>query len=389
MSSTRPEINIHPTTLLPSPSSLKPSYDVIVLGGGPTGETAATITAAGGLSTLLVETELVGGECPYWACVPSKALLRPGEAIEGVQAVGGARERLRKLERKYGGGGGGRKGEGNGAGSREDGRDDEGACVDMEGMWKRRDMFTKNWDDTANVKMMQGAGVQVVHGFGAIVGARKVSVTSWHGEKEVVEVEAKLAVVVATGSEPVIPDIEGLKEAGFWTPREAVSAREVPEHLIVLGAGAVGTELATAYREFGSKVTLVVHGKVLPKCVPEARKRVEESLKRSGIDVRVGVSVKSAQREGGKVTLALSDGVVVGTEILIATGRRARTVNMGLEKVGAEPNGALVDVDESMVAKSVSSGCLYVAGDPNGIAPTTHMGRYQVCLYKIPTYDID
>lgn len=251
--------------------------------------------------------------------------------------------------------------------------------VDLEGVWARRDRFTKGWDDTANLKMMHDGGVDVVHGFGAVLGERRVGVTGWYGEKEMVELQAKVAVVVATGSEPVVPAIEGLKEAGFWTPREAVSAREVPEHLIVLGAGAVGTEMATAYREFGSEVTLVTTGKVLSRVAEEASRRVEEGLKKSGVDVRVSPYTKSVKREDGKVTVTFSDGTMVtGTEILVATGRRARTVGVGLEKVGAPSEGVWVDVDESMCARSVSGGWLYAAGDTNGISPTTHMGKYQV-----------
>jgi pyruvate/2-oxoglutarate dehydrogenase complex dihydrolipoamide dehydrogenase (E3) component len=359
MSRTRPDLNLHPESLHPS-SLTKQIYDVIVIGGGPTGETTASTTAAAGLSTLLVESELVGGECPYWACVPSKALLRPREALLAAAGVGGAREKV---------------------GSEAE------VKVDLEGAWDRRDSFTKRWDDGANVKMMEGAKVDVVRGFGGLVGERKVGVRAWEqgkgayvGQEEGIVVEAKMAVVVATGSMPVVPKVEGLEVAGYWTPREAVSAREVPEHLIVLGAGAVGVEMATAYAGFGGKVTLVSHSGVLPRVCEEARRRVEAGLKSLGVDVKTG-GAKHVKRENGKVTLTLAnDDLVSGTEILVAVGRKARTVGMDLDKVGAPSEGSWIPVDESCCALSVKEGWLYAAGDPNGVSLTTHMGRYQAII---------
>jgi pyruvate/2-oxoglutarate dehydrogenase complex dihydrolipoamide dehydrogenase (E3) component len=201
MSLTRPEIIIHPNNL--AASALKTRiYDVVIIGGGPAGESTAARVVRGGLTALLIESELVGGECPYWACVPSKALLRASETIEGAKAVGGARQRLQLLSQKYG------------VPAKPE--------VDLEGLWARRDMFAHGWKDDFQVDAMHGIGVDVAHGFGRLSGVRKVEVKDWHSE-EVVEVEAKQAVVIATGSASIIPNIPGLTESRYWTPREAVS----------------------------------------------------------------------------------------------------------------------------------------------------------------------
>ena len=358
MSLTRPEINVHPSNL--AATDLKEQiYDVVIIGGGPAGEGTAARVAKGGLTALLVESELVGGECPYWACVPSKALLRASEAIQSVKMVGGARQRLELLTQKYG----------------EPAKPE----VDLEGVWARRDMYAHGWKDDVQVKNMHSVGVEVVHGFGSVSGVKKVKIRDWN-TGEVVEVETRQAVVIATGSEPVIPAIEGLKDSKYWTPREAVSAKEVPDHLVILGAGVVGAEMATLYNQLGSKVTLI-GTRLLPKVVPEASDIVHKSLTKAGVDVRLGLKVSKVDRIDKSVALTLSDGSVVeGTELLIAAGRRARTAGMNLEQVGAPSEGAWIQVDDSMCVTSVSESWLYAVGDPNRRALMTHIAKYQARL---------
>ena len=342
-------INIHPSSL-PPPSTT--TYDLIIIGGGSTGEMTAMRATRGGLTALIVESELVGGECPYWACVPSKALLRPLDALEAAGAVGGARELVME----------------------------EGKTVKkplLDGVWKRRDFFAKNWTDDANLKLMADHHVDVIRGFGRIAGVRKVTVQPW-GSSERVHFEARHAVTVCTGSEPVIPDgIVGLREAKPWTTREAVSTSIVPDHLIIIGSGPVGCELATAFVGFGGRVTVVSGGEeVLGRFEPEAGKRVREGLIKKGVDVRLQTKIVRVDRKGAKVEIELGGGETLsGSEILIAAGRKPKTTGLGLDSIGLG-DGSGLDVDETLCVHSVSGEWLYVVGDTNGRAPLTHMGKY-------------
>ena len=238
---TTESINLHPNT---NPLSALKShvYDVICLGSGWASRVVASRCVAAGLSALVIERELVGGDCPFWACVPSKALLRPAEALEGAAKVGGARERLEK---------GG-----------------VGVGVDVSAVFARRDAFTSRWDDGDHlVPMVESSGADLVRGNGKIAGEKRVIVEN--GGKSV-QLEARHAVVIGTGSEPVFPEIPGLVEAMPWGPREATSSSIVPEHLIIMGGGVVGCEMATAYSSFGAKVTIVHQAaEILPDWTPK------------------------------------------------------------------------------------------------------------------------
>ena len=354
MSVTRPDIDVHPRTRTVETLS-RDAWDVIILGGGPTGQTIAVRCADSQLAVLLVERELAGGECQNWACVPSKALLRPLEIAADAQAVGGTREKYNS----------------NKTGS--------GGNIDLEGLWAYRDRTTSSWVDEGNVVGLGELGVTVVHGAGSLAGPQKVKITDWHSKKDVV-VSAR-SVVIATGSEPFIPPVKGLAESRFWIPRDAVSARQVPDHLIILGGGLVGSEFATVYSQIGSRVTLITtNTRILPIVVEEAAKRVHQSLEKLGVDIRVGMETTEVRRDGARVTVTLMDGSTVeGTEILVAAGRRTRTTGMGLTALGVQ-EGSPVEVDEQMDAKAVADGWLYAIGDTNGIGNTTHMGMYEATI---------
>jgi pyruvate/2-oxoglutarate dehydrogenase complex dihydrolipoamide dehydrogenase (E3) component len=341
----------HPLSSLPTHE-----YDLIVLGSGPTGRALAVRTSKkGNLSVLLVENELVGGECHFWACVPSKAMLRPAEAVYSALGISGAKEMISKP-------------------------DPNGAMVDMPGVWARRDKYTDKWEDMPIVKMLEGAKVTIVRGYGRIAGVKKVVLESTSFTEGGVEIMARYAVCIAGGSEPIMPPISGLVGAKPWTPRDATGSRVVPDHLIILGAGAVGTEMATAYRSYGAKITLITSSaEVLPKQEPEAGKRVRESLVSRGATVLLSTKVTAVERniEGIKVTLSTGDSIS-GSELLVAAGRRPRTSDIGLETIGLEGlKGFALPVDDSMAVKSVPEEWLFAIGDMNGRAMTTHMGKYQ------------
>jgi pyruvate/2-oxoglutarate dehydrogenase complex dihydrolipoamide dehydrogenase (E3) component len=321
------------------------TYDVVVLGAGSTGENVADVVVRGGLSAVLVESELVGGECSYWACMPSKALLRGSEVLAAASAVRGADAAVT-------------------------GEQDVAATL------ARRDDFTSHWDDAGQVRWVEGAGIGLVRGRGRLAGEKRVVVTTPDGAEVVLL--ARHAVAVCTGSRAAVPPVEGLAEVQPWTPREATSAKESPGRLLVVGGGYVGCEMATAWSQLGASVTLLQHGdRLLPDLEPAAGEAVEASLRALGVDVRLGTDVRAARREGTEVVLTCGDGggdEVRGDQVLVATGRAANTEDVGLDTVGLQAGGDLA-VDESLQVPGRP--WLYGVGDVNGRQQLTHMGKYQ------------
>ncbi|MET9911112.1 NAD(P)/FAD-dependent oxidoreductase [Streptomyces sp. NPDC006476] len=319
------------------------AYDVVVLGAGPVGENVADRTRAAGLSTAVVESELVGGECSYWACIPSKALLRPAIARADARRVPGLRQSVQ-------------------------------GPLDAAAVLAHRNYYTSDWHDDGAATWLDGIGADLYRGKGRLTGPRTVTVTGSDGAERVLT--ARHAVAVCTGTDAVLPDLPGLAEVRPWTSRNATSAQEVPGRLVVVGGGVVATEMATAYQALGSKVTLLVRGKgLLPRMEPFAGELVEEALAEAGADVRTGTSVESVTRENGTVVVMTGQGDrIEADEILFATGRKPRTADIGLETVGLEPGGWL-PVDDSMLVSG--STWLYAVGDVNHRALLTHQGKYQ------------
>ncbi|MFM9369917.1 dihydrolipoyl dehydrogenase family protein [Streptomyces sp. Da 82-17] len=318
-------------------------YDVVVLGAGPVGENVADRTRAAGLSTAIVESELVGGECSYWACMPSKALLRPVIARADSRRVPGLRQAVQ-------------------------------GPLDANAVLAHRDTYASDWKDDGQVAWLDSIGVRLYRGEGRLDGPKQVKVVSSEGEHHTLK--ARHAVVVCTGSRAVLPDLPGLPGARAWTSREATSSRAVPPRLAVVGGGVVGTEMATAWQGLGSQVTMLVRGEgLLPRMEPFAGELVADALREAGAEVRTGVSVTSVTRDGATVTLTLDDGFKAeADEVLFATGRAPRTAGIGLETVGLEDGGWL-SVDDS--CRVEGSSWLYGVGDVNHRALLTHQGKYQ------------
>jgi pyruvate/2-oxoglutarate dehydrogenase complex dihydrolipoamide dehydrogenase (E3) component len=318
-------------------------YDLIVIGGGAVAENVADRAVRGGLSAVIIESELVGGECSYWACMPSKALLRSGIALRAAQHVNGARQAV------FG-------------------------TLDVQAVLDRRTSFTHNWDDASQVEWLDGAGIDLIRGHGRLTGVKTVEVETPDGEHT--QLTARHAVVLSTGSDPAMPDIPGLAEARPWTPREATSATEIPARLAIIGGGVVGVELATAYASFGCAVTVIARSGLLTGQEDFAGEAVAASLRELGATVLLGATPTAVSRDSdGTVTIALADGTsVTATEVLVATGRAPRTKDLGVETVGLTP-GEWLHVDDTMLVHDTD--WLYATGDVNHRALLTHQGKYQ------------
>lgn len=328
------------------PADIDDEYDVVILGAGPIGQNAAERARAADLRVAVVERELVGGECSYWACVPSKALLRPVIALADTRRVDGAREAV-------------------------------SGHLDAAGVFGRRDHYVTDWDDTGQADWLENIGATLVRGHGRLTGPRRVAVEAPGGAR--LTLAARHAVVICTGSRAALPDVPGIKEAHPWTNRRATDSSVVPRRLAVVGAGGVGVEMATAWRGLGAEVTLLSRGSgLLPRLEPFVGEMIHRGLADAGVDVRVGISVGALHRtDGGEVVVELSDGSrLVVDEILFATGRAPLTDDIGLQTIGLEP-GSWLDVDDACRVRAVEDGWLYAAGDVNHRALLTHQGKYQ------------
>jgi pyruvate/2-oxoglutarate dehydrogenase complex dihydrolipoamide dehydrogenase (E3) component len=312
--------------------------DVVVIGMGPGGEEVAGRLAEAGLSVVGVERELVGGECPYWGCVPSKMMIRGSTLIAETRRADPYAGRS-SIE------------------------------PDLAFVAKRiRDEATDSWDDQVAADRFEGKGGRLVRGSARLAGPGRVVV----GDDTFA---AARGVVVATGSAPVVPPIEGLADSRYWTNREAISAEEAPASLVVLGGGAVGVELAQMFARYGTAVTVVeATDRLLPPEEPEAAEVVATALREDGVTLALGAKAVRVSRDSDSVTVDLEDGTSVsGAELLVSVGRHARVAELGVDSVGLDPTARAIEVDERMRAADR----LWAVGDVTGVGAFTHLAVYQ------------
>ncbi|MEV7634489.1 NAD(P)/FAD-dependent oxidoreductase [Microbacterium sp. NPDC089318] len=333
------------------PEPVGRDFDVVVIGAGAAGENVAGRVVRGGLTAVLVEAELVGGECSYWACMPSKALLRPGTALHGAQTTPGAKEAVTRT-------------------------------LDAAAVLARRNYFTSNWQDDSQVDWVRDTGIELVRGRAALTAPRTVEVAGLDGTQH--RLQARHAVVLATGSVPNTPPIEGLQDVDAWGTREATSAGEVPERLAVLGGGVAGTELAQAFARLGSSVTLIARSGLLGSFPEEASQLVAAGLRADGVELRLHTATERIHaNDDGTVDIALADGsTVTADKVLVSTGRRPALAGLGLEHVGFEPDeeGRLrLETDNTGLVKGSGGegSWLYAVGDAAGRNLYTHQGKYE------------
>jgi pyruvate/2-oxoglutarate dehydrogenase complex dihydrolipoamide dehydrogenase (E3) component len=320
------------------------TYDVILVGAGPVGENIVDRVVNAGLTCAVVEADLAGGECSYWACIPSKALLRPIGLAAAASRLPGVRV--------------------------------EG--VDVGEVLKRRDYFVGRTDDgvhddASQVRWLAGLAT-FLRGWGRLAGERTVVVTGADGATA--RLSAAQAVVVATGSTPSLPDLPGLRDAKPWGSREVTNVDTIPRSVVVLGGGVVAAESADALRGLGAEVTVLARGELLTGREPWAGEMVRDAMRDAGATVRTGVEVRRVDRgDDGRVTVTFGDGeTVTADEVVAALGRHPNTADIGLDTVGLEP-GKAVEVDDTL--RSTSVDWLYSVGDANGRVPLTHQGKYQ------------
>lgn len=334
--------------------SQEQEYDVVVIGSGPSGREVSLHSVKNGFSVALIESNLVGGDCAYYACIPSKALLRPPEALTEARQVEGARQAT----------------VGN---------------LSVESVFARRDTFVDHWDDANLRNVMEQGGVHILRGHGRLDGHKRVVVTSADGgSSSSAALVARHAVVLSTGSSPAIPNVPGLLEAKPWTSRDATSSKRVPQRLAVIGDGPVACEMADTWSALGAKVTILSrHERILDRYEPFVGEQLAAAFAKRGISIRTKVNTTRVKRSNAKgpIEIELDDGTTMDTdELLVATGRKPNTGDIGLETVGLKPQQWL-DVDDTcLVRGGLGEGendWLYAIGDINHRALLTHIGKYQ------------